>query len=182
MAPGDGDLDRVLRPPGVGITALALLLAGSALYGTATLAWSADEATGDSLVARFAGSYDSDALLREPCVAVALDSLLGREKNHFLENIDVRGSIDLVSNTLSLTGNAPHHGGEEEGVLCISAPGCSVSAGLLSGGTITVFSTAAGYDNQNLCIKDWITQVNSGHRDRFYRPANVTVVSGKLNP
>lgn len=137
-----------------------------------------DSASIPVLVTRYAGNYDTDALLRESFVSGALDTLLGAEKQHFMENLDVRGSVDLVSGVLSLAGNAVHGGGEEEAVLCLEPRNCTVSAGLLSAGEITVYSPDPEYDAQNLCIKDWITQVNSAHRDRFWKPNNVRLKQG----
>lgn len=51
----------------------------------------------------------------------------------------------------------------------------TVQAAPLSKGRITVFAKDKSYDNLMICIKDWITQVNSGHRDRFAQPKNVQV-------
>lgn len=133
----------------------------------------ADSATPPILVTRYAGNYDTDALLREPFVSAALGTLLGTQKQHFLDNLDVRGSVDITSGALSLAGNAVHHGGEEEAVLCVEPVNCIVSAGLLSDGVITIYAANSDYGVQNLCIKDWITQVNSAHRDRLLQPANV---------
>lgn len=45
-----------------------------------------------------------------------------------------------------------------------------VSAALLSNGAVTIYSANPDYGAQNLCIKDWITQVNSAHHDRFLHP------------
>ena len=137
-----------------------------------------DSAGIPALVTRYAGSYDTAALLGEPFVSVALDTLLGPKKQHFMANLDVRGSVDLVSGVLSLAGNAAHHGGEEEAVVCLEPFSCNVSVGLLSEGVITVYSSSPDYYGQNLCIKDWITQVNSAHRDRLWKPDNVQLKQG----
>lgn len=126
---------------------------------------------------RYVGGHDTDALLNERHVRTSLQQLLGQELAHFLDNLDVRSPVDLVGSVLSVTGNAPRRGGEEEAVLCVSPYDNTVSAALFSAGTITIFSHAATYDAQSLCIKDWITQVNSGHRDRFVQPANVRMTS-----
>jgi hypothetical protein len=55
----------------------------------------------------------------------------------------------------------------------------TVSAAIFSIGSITVYSEHPDYNSQGLCIKDWITQVNSGHRDRLAVPANVRIVKSK---
>ena len=137
--------------------------------------------TEQELVRQYAGSYDTDALLREDFVRKKLVTMLGDELQHFFENLNVRGSVDLVSNTLSLAGNAAHQGGEEEAVLCVAAYNLEVSVALLSEGVISVFSTTRDYASLNRCIKDWITQVNSGHADRFVAPQNVRMVSDALH-
>jgi hypothetical protein len=79
-----------------------------------------------------------------------------------------------------ISGNAPHKGGEEEGVVCVSphSPGL-VEAGIFSKGKVTVFGSAQKYEYLTLCVKDWITQVNSGHRDRTTQPKNVSFVPAK---
>ena len=48
-----------------------------------------------------------------------------------------------------------------------------LQAAMLSKKRITVFAKDKRYDSLMICIKDWITQVNSGHRDRFAQPKNV---------
>jgi hypothetical protein len=76
----------------------------------------ADAANGDTLWQKYTGSYDTDALLNEPVVRTSLERLLGSEMQHFSSNLYVRGSVDLISGSLSLSGNAAHGGGTEEAV------------------------------------------------------------------
>jgi hypothetical protein len=133
----------------------------------------AQQRAGEDLLLRFAGSDDTDALLREPSVRAELQALLGGELEHFLHNLNVRGSVDVVAGDLALDGNAPHGGTEEEAVLCIAIYDRSVRAAILSKGIITVYSRRPSYDAQTRCIKDWITQANSKHVDRMTQPANV---------
>ncbi len=54
-----------------------------------------------------------------------------------------------------------------------------VEAAIFSRGKITVFAAAEKYEYLTLCVKDWITQANSGHRDRTTQPKNVSVVRAK---
>jgi hypothetical protein len=62
-----------------------------------------------------------------------------------------------------------------EGIVCIADHGPTplVEAAIFSKGKIAVYAKAAQYDYLMICIKDWITQVNSGHRDRMAQPKNV---------
>ena len=48
-----------------------------------------------------------------------------------------------------------------------------MQAAILSKGRITVFAKDPSYDSLMQCVKDWITQANSGHRDRMTQPRNV---------
>lgn len=134
---------------------------------------------GQQMMKTYAGSDDTETFLNEPKVREELKALLGDELPHLLDNLNVKGSIDLIGGQLSVDGNAPHMGTEEEGVVCVSIYTLEVSAAILSGGTITVYSRPADYTNLPLCVKDWITQGNSGHVDRMTQPKNVRVAGKK---
>ncbi|HSA66398.1 MAG TPA: hypothetical protein VLE24_01905, partial [Methyloceanibacter sp.] len=83
---------------------------------------------------------------------------------------------DLNGQTLSVNGNAPHQGTEEEAIVCVTSGSMAVEAAILSQDAVTVFTRAEKYEYAGLCIKDWITLANSRHTDRFVQPANVRVV------
>ena len=117
-------------------------------------------------------------LLREPPVRMALVRLLGDRLPQLERNLDVSGSVDVIDGSLAVSGIAPHHGGEDEAIVCIVSYDLAVHAAILSGRTIEIFTPSASYTNVPLCIKDWITQINSGHRDRFDPPGNVRIVTG----
>lgn len=143
----------------------------------------AREAQAKTLLAKYTatpGRDDSDALLKEPAVQAELKRLAGNQLPKLMQNVNVRGTIAFDGGSLVVSGNAPHKGGEEEGVVCVSpySPGL-VEAALFSRGKITVFGSAAKYEYLTLCVKDWITQVNSGHRDRTTQPKNVSFVPAK---
>lgn len=125
------------------------------------------------LLSRYAGTWDSDSLLSQPAIQERLRQLTGSAMPHLMQNLDVRGAIDVVGGALSVSGNAPHQGTEEEAVVCVGAGGLRVEAALISAGTVTVYMPNGSYENLSLCIKDWITLVNSRHVDRLRQPANV---------
>jgi hypothetical protein len=137
-----------------------------------------DEATQRAMIAKYAGSYDTGAFLKEPAVRAELHKLLGSELTHLLHNLNVKGAVDLSGETLSVNGNAPHQGTEEEAIVCVSVLPLKtiVEAAIFSKGAVTVFSRAEKYEYASICIKDWITLANSRHADRFVQPANVRVV------
>lgn len=146
------------------------------VFASATAA-QGDEATSRAMLAKYAGSYDTDAFLKEPAVRAELLKLLGAEMNHLVHNLSVKGSVDLIGATLSVSGNAPHQGTEEKAVVCVTPFNMMVeAAAILSKGAVTVFAHAERYEDATLCIKDWITLANSGHVGRVEQPANVRVV------
>ena len=132
----------------------------------------------ETLLTRYAGNYDVESLLGEPFVHTGLRSLLGTDLEHFMHNLNVRGKVDVISGTLAVAGNAPHQGGVEEAILCVTPHNRQVSAAIFSQGEIKIYSTTRDYQSLTLCIKDWITQVNSGHIDRQVIPANVRLTDG----
>jgi hypothetical protein len=140
---------------------------------------SADEASQRAMIAQWAGSYNTEGFLTEPVVRRELQQLLGAELDHLLHNLDVRAAVDLSSQTLSVNGNAPHQGTEEEAIVCVTVLPLNtlVEAAILSKGAITVYSRETKYEYASLCIKDWITLANSRHRDRITQPANVMMMS-----
>jgi hypothetical protein len=135
-----------------------------------------DAASGRAMIGKYAGSYATGAFLKEPAVHTELQKLLGAEMSHLMDNLNVKGAVDLSGETLSVNGNAPHKGTEEEAIVCVTPFNMTVEAAILSNGTVTVFTRAEKYEYMSICIKDWITLVNSGHADRFEQPANVRVV------
>lgn len=136
-----------------------------------------DEAATRAMIAKWAGSYDTNAFLREPGVHTELQKLLGSELEHLMHNLNVRGPVDLSGQTLSVNGNAPHQGTEEEAIVCVTPGSMTVEAAILSKETVTMYTRAEKYEYASICIKDWITLANSRHADRFAQPANVQVVA-----
>ncbi len=154
------------------ITAVATLAASSALaQGSA--------APGRPLMKKYICNPVTDALLKEPSVRPQLEAMLGKQLPVLIRNLNVTGEVELINGALALSGNAPHKGGEEEAIVCIAdaGPVPYVEAAIYSKGKVTVFTKSPQYDGVMLCVKDWITQVNSGHRDRMAQPKNVQLVA-----
>lgn len=153
----------------------AAIIGLAALFVSATAA-QGDEATQRAMIAKWAGNYDTDAFLRLPAVRTELQTLLGSEFSHLMHNLNVRGAVDLGGQTLSVNGNAPHQGTEEEAIVCVTPGSMTVEAAILSMETVTVYTRAGKYEHASICIKDWITLANSRHVGRVEQPANVRVV------
>ncbi len=142
----------------------------------------AREAQAKALIAKYTASAaweDSEGLLKEPAVHAELQRLVGNQLSKLMQNINVRGSVAFDGGGFIISGNAPHKGTEEEGVVCVNPFGPVVEAGIFSRGKVTVFAAAEKYEYLTVCVKDWITQVNSGHRDRMTQPKNVQVLRAK---
>ena len=154
-------------------TRIALLCASVLLAGTAA----AQDKEAAAMRIKYAGSDVSDFLLKEPPVRAELQRLVGAELRHLQQNLNVSSGIDMVGGALSVSGNAPHKGTEEEAVVCVVPPGKRVEAAIFSRGAVTVFAKDPRYENATLCIKDWITLVNSRHADRMQQPRNVRVMA-----
>ena len=159
-------------------TLVVALLVGM-MSTVAVFAGSQPAGEGQSLLRRYVGTNETDQLLREPWVKIELGRLLGSQRQHLERNLDVRGAVDLIGGHLSVSGNAPHQGTEEEGVVCIGTYKIEVHAAIYSRGEVSVFTRAEKYESLPICVKDWITQVSSGHRDRLTQPKNVQVVIRK---
>jgi hypothetical protein len=138
---------------------------------------SSAQASGRPLLKKYIGNPDTDALLREPAVHSQLQALLGRQLPHLVRNLNVRSDVELRGGSLALVGNAERGGGLEEGIVCIAdlGPTPLIEAAIFSKGKIAVYAKAAQYEYLMICVKDWITQINSGHRDRMAQPKNVVL-------
>jgi hypothetical protein len=153
-----------------------LLLAGLGGMHVAS-AQGAPVGTGQILLRKYANTLAVNQLLNESRVRRELLDLTDAQRPHLTRNIEVHGPVDVIAGHLAIAGNADRAEGSEEGIVCIAVYDLQVHAAIYSGGTIAVFSRVDGYDALPLCIKDWITQVNSGHRDRYMRPTNVEMVT-----
>ena len=156
------------------LLALVAIAAGAALTVSGALAQGSAAPT-RPLLKKYIGNPDTDALLKEPAVRAQLEAMLGKQLPTLIRNLNVKGEVELSNGALALSGNAAHKGGEEEAVVCIAdqAPVPYVEAAIYSKGKVSVFTKSPQYDGVMLCVKDWITQVNSGHRDRMAQPKNV---------
>jgi len=158
---------------GAAKSALALAAALLIAFGAGA------QGSGRPLLKKYIGNPDTDALLKEPAVRGPLEAMLGKQLPRLIQNLNVRGDVELIGGALKLSGNAPHKGGEEEAVVCIAdqGPVPYVEAAIFSKGKVTIFTKSPQYDGVMICVKDWVTQVNSGHRDRMTQPKNVQVVA-----
>ena len=166
------------RPSPTRTGGAALALVASLVLAAAALAQGSAAPT-RPLLKKYIGNPDTDALLKEPAVRAQLEAMLGKQLPVLIRNLNVKGDVELIGGALALSGNAPHKGGEEEAIVCIAdaGPVPYVEAAIFSKGKVTIFTKSPQYEGLSICVKDWVTQVNSGHRDRFMQPKNVQLVA-----
>ncbi len=132
------------------------------------------DAAAKAMIARYAATWDTQALLDEPAVQSELRELTGAAFDKLLHNLDVHAAVEYYGGALAVRGNAPHRGTEEEAVVCVQPYGTMrVHAAVLSSGRIAVYTREKKYQFLPTCVKDWITLVNTAHAGRFSQPANV---------
>jgi len=129
---------------------------------------------GETLITRYVATWEIDAFFAEPGIAAELDALLGARRDEVMRALDVTGGIEYYRGALSVSGNAPHAGGENEAIVCVQlGTNVQVHVGHFVGGAITVYTRQARYDFLPTCIKDWIGLENAAHAHRLRQPGNV---------
>lgn len=130
----------------------------------------------------YAGDYKSHEVLEDKTLKPILKKILGKEYNHFITNLDVIGSVDLISGGIVLEGNASHNGGEEMAKLDVNLYNGVVTAAILSKGKIEVYTDRKDYKKQDpnnymslpISVKDWIALIVTELKYRFDKPSNLT--------
>lgn len=130
----------------------------------------------------YAGDYKSYDVLEDKKLKPILKKILGKEYQHFVSNLDVIGSVDLISGGIVLQGNAEHAGGEEMALLDVNLYTGIVTAAILSKGKIDVYTDRKDYKKQDkdnymnlpISIKDWVALIATNLKYRFDKPSNLT--------
>lgn len=130
----------------------------------------------------FVGDYKSYEVLEDKTLKPILKKILGKEYQHFISNLDVIGSVDLISGGIALEGNASHMGGEEMAKLDVNLYNEIVTAAIFSKGKIDVYTDRKGYKKQDpdnymslpISIKDWIALIVTELKYRIDKPKNLS--------
>ena len=130
----------------------------------------------------FVGDYKSNEILEDKTLKPILKKILGKEFQHFIKNLDVIGSVDLISGGVVLEGNAAHNGGEEMAKLDINLYSGIVTAAIFSKGKIDVYTDRKDYKKQDpnnymslpISIKDWKAVLSTQLKYRFDKPSNLS--------
>jgi hypothetical protein len=138
----------------------------------------ADDETARAQIARYVGTWQVEAFLAKPGVRDELHALLGPRLGALERNLSVNGGVEFIGGLLAVRGNAPRRGTEEEAVVCVQPSGATpaVHAAIYSERAVSVFSRQVRFTWLPVCIRDWVTLVNTEHAGRFAQPANVRMV------
>jgi len=142
----------------------------------------AAEDPGMAMVRKYVGSWEIESLLKEPGVQAALKKLPAAARTRLINNLSTNGGVEYVGGALMVSGNAPHAGGEEMAVLCVSPFGAPlrVHAAIYSRGAISIYSPETRYDYTTTCIRDWVAVVSAPNLSyRMNKPANVSFTTIK---
>lgn len=105
----------------------------------------------------YINTYDSTKLLADPLVKPQLARLMGPQVQHLKTNLNVAGSIGVSDGMLTLSGNAPHRGMEENGFLGVSLYNGDVVAVLLTNGTFEIYGKqATKYEYLPYPVRQWV--------------------------
>ena len=126
---------------------------------------------------KYVGTYDAELLLNEASVNKSITNLLNEESKHLKNNLSVRGQVNSIDGFLSVSGNAPHQGTEEEAIVCIGSSPENIHAAIFSKGSITIYTKEEQYNYVPKCITGWVTNVLSEYR--FNKPEQVKLVQKK---
>jgi hypothetical protein len=108
---------------------------------------------------QYAGTYQhaEDPLFQDPEVKRLLSMALGKELEHFFDNIKVKGPVSLISGDLVVSGNGVHQGGSEEAIVAISLYSGGIHAAILTQGQIRIFGGTMEFSHLPNAVRDWVT-------------------------
>lgn len=124
---------------------------------------------------KYAGEYASEKVITDKKVNPTLRKMMGKEYKHLIQNLSVTGPVDLIAGSIVISGNAPHSGGYDMGILDINLYTGKINAAIYLAGVITIYSSNDNrkYEYLPISIKDWIAVVNRSLKDRSEKPGNV---------
>jgi hypothetical protein len=90
---------------------------------------------------QYIGTYKTDEVLDDPQVDATLDGLMSPlEKQVLRQNLDVRGPIEFIGNSLFIQGNRAHAGGSDTAIISIRLTDGDISAAVQHDGQVLVYS------------------------------------------
>ena len=123
----------------------------------------------------YVNTYDAGQLLADSLVAPQLGRRVGRAADRLRRNLDVIGPIGVDAGMLTLSGSAPHAGGEEAGFVGVNLYDGSVYVGLLTGGRFEIYGPQPTYDRLPDAVRHWIMYTWAAARLDGAAPPNVIV-------
>lgn len=118
----------------------------------------------------YIGTYNIMAIYDDPYVNRVLKDRLGKEYQHLIRNLQVRGPIDMVGGHLVVSGNEPHNAYNEAAILTVSPYDGEVNVALFSQGKITLYSQRDKYEYLPADLQVWIFLINKEDSNIYSTP------------
>ena len=123
----------------------------------------------------YVNTYNDEKIFNDKFVSKSLQKLLGKEKSHLLENLSVRGPIDMISGELVISGIAPHQGGSEEGIVSINIYSGEITAVIYSNKKFKIYTHQNKYDYLPRSIQNFLILSTSNRN----LPKNAIMITKK---
>lgn len=123
----------------------------------------------------YVNTYDSQKLLADPVVKPQLARILGPQLAHLESNVGVHGPLGVDGGGLTLSGNAEHMGGEEEGLVFVDLNSGDVYACLLTNGRFEVYGKQPKFDYLPDAVRHWIVLTWAWVNLKGGQPSNVVM-------
>ena len=127
----------------------------------------------------FIGTYKDEKIYADKYINQKMKDLFKTEINHLTKNLSVRGPIDFISGNIVISGNAPHQGGSEMGILCINLYNGEISGAIYSNQNIDIYSHEEKYQYLPISIKDTIAVWETNFQYRFNPPSNTKMITSQ---
>jgi hypothetical protein len=120
------------------LLAILILAVGFASASTAAKAdWKEDKL---GHLARYIGTSNFSAILRDPTVNAALERQVGSELPELMRNMGTHGMIDFIGGTLVLDGARPHETNKHGALVVVNVFSGEVFAGIFTEGKYILYT------------------------------------------
>ena len=112
-------------------------------------------------LAEYIGTYNYEAVLGDDEVSEKLTSMLGNDLERLQRNLTVHGVIGFNGSCLTLTGNAPRRGFDENAYLNVCLSRGSVDVVLTGDGVIQIYSEKSQFRHLDWILRSWVFSFQS---------------------
>ncbi|MFA5803573.1 MAG: hypothetical protein WC879_02920 [Melioribacteraceae bacterium] len=126
---------------------------------------------------KYVGDRSHERLFADPSLKKSMRQMLKNEYKRLLDNISVTSPVNLIDGNLVISGNAPHKGDEERGIIVIELYSGQIHVGFFSNGLITIYSSEENYKYLPNSLIKWVDECNAGFQlNEVKKPNNVRLL------